>query len=77
VSSSPPQIQAAIVAAGRRFDDFSVTNDPYREHYCAVLEADGHEVLFQIDYYDPALRGRSGDPLLTQHVPTIMLAGEY
>ena len=80
VAALPPEIQAAIIDAVRRFDDFSVANDPYGEHDCAVLETAGHEVLFKIGYYDPALRSGSADPadpLLTRRVLTIMLADEY
>ncbi len=49
VAALPVQDQAAVIAAVRRFDDFSVSNDPHAEHDCAVLEAAGHRVLFKID----------------------------
>ena len=80
VAALPPEIQAAIIAAVRRFEDFSVANDPHGEHDCATLEAAGYEVVFKFDYYDPSLRGRSpdpADPLLTQRVLTIRLTDEY
>ena len=80
VAALPPPVQAAIVAAVRCFDDFSMANDPYGEHDCAALEAAGHRVLFKIDYYDSSFRSSSADPadpLLTRRVLTIMLAGEY
>ena len=80
VAALPPEVQAAIVAAVRRFDDFSVANDPFWVHDCAVLEAAGHAVVFKIDYYDLAFHGRSrdpADPVFTRRVLTIMLAGEY
>ncbi len=74
------RIQAAIIAAVRRFDDFSVANDPYGEHECGLIEVAGQRVLFKIDYYDPSLRGHSvdpADPVVTRRVLTIMLADEY
>ena len=74
------RIQAAILAAVRRFDDFSIANDPYGEHDCGLIEVAGHRVLFKIDYYDPWLCGHSADPadpLVTRRVLTIMLAREY
>ncbi len=80
VAALPRPVQAAIVAAVRRFDDFSVANDPHGEHDHAVVEAAGHEVLFKIDYYGSLFRVRSADPadpLLTRRVLTIMLADEY
>ncbi len=80
VAALSPKVQAAIIAAVRRFEDFSVANDPFWEHDRASLEAAGHRVLFKIDYYDSSFRGRSADPadpLLTRRVLTIMLADEY
>ena len=74
------RIQAAILAAVRRFDDFSVANDPYGEHDFGLIEVAGHRVLFKIDYYDSSLCGHSADPadpLVTRRVLTIMLAQEY
>ncbi len=43
------QTQAAIIAAVRRFDDFSVANDPHGEHDCGLIEVAGQRVLFKID----------------------------
>jgi hypothetical protein len=71
---------AAVIAAIQRFDDFSVANDPYGEHDCAVLEVAGQRVMFKIDYFDLTFNGHSADPadpLLTLRVMTIMLASEY
>ena len=74
------RIQAAILAAVRRFDNFSVANDPHGEHDCGLIAVAGQRVLFKIDYYDPSLCGHSADPadlFVTRRVLTIMLAGEY
>ena len=74
------EVQAAIIAAVRCFNDFSVANDPYGEHDCGLVEVAGHPVLFKIDYYDSSLCGHSADPadpVVTRRVLTIMLAHKY
>ena len=73
-------VQAAIIAAVRRFDDFSVANDPYGEHDFGLIEVAGQRVMFKIDYYDPSLCGHfadPADPMVTRRVLTILLADEY
>jgi hypothetical protein len=43
-------------------------------------EADGHMIMFKIDYYDQSLSMHSpnpADPSVTQRVITIMLAEDY
>ena len=80
VAALSPEVQRAIVAAVREFQDFSVGNDPYGEHDCAALQAAGQKVIFKIEYYNVALHRRSADPadpLVTRRVLTIMLADEY
>ena len=55
-------------------------NDPYEEHDFGSFEADGHMIMFKIDYLDQALTYHSpdpADPAVTQRVITIMLAEEY
>jgi hypothetical protein len=62
------------------FDDFSHANDPHQEHDFGAFDADGHRVLFKIDYYDETLTYHSpdpADPAVTKRVITIMLAEEY
>jgi hypothetical protein len=62
------------------YDDFCHANDPYEEHDFGSFEADGHTILFKIDYLDKALTAHSpdpSDPSLTERVITIMLAEEY
>ena len=69
-----------IVKTIALYDDFCHANDPYEEHDFGSFEADGHTILFKIDYLDKALTAHSpdpSDPSLTERVITIMLAEEY
>lgn len=69
-----------VVTAIRSFDAFTEDNDPHGEHDCAVLEVDGLDVMFKIDYYDLTLSSHSpnpADPSVTKRVLTVMLADEY
>jgi hypothetical protein len=62
------------------FDDFCHANDPHQEHDFGSFEADGHLIMFKIDYLDRDLSMHSpdpADPVVTQRVITIMLAEEY
>ena len=62
------------------FDDFCHANDPYEEHDFGGFDADGHTILFKIDYFDESLSYHSpdpADPSVTKRVITIMLAEEY
>ena len=62
------------------FDDFCHANDPHQEHDFGSFEADGHMIMFKIDYLDQNLSMHSpdpADPAITQRVITIMLAQEY
>ena len=62
------------------FDDFSHAIDPYEEHDFGSFEADGHTIIFKIEYYDKTLSCHSSDPTdpsVTERVITIMLAEEY
>ena len=73
-------IQRKIVRAVADFNRFTKDNDPHGEHDCAVIEVEGHRIIFKIDYYDLALTYGSvdsADPALTTRVMTIMLADEY
>ncbi len=62
------------------YDDFCHANDPYEEHDFGSFEANGHQIFFKIEYYDPTLSQHSDDPAdpdVTKRVITIMLAEEY
>ena len=62
------------------FDDFCHANDPWQEHDMGMFEAEGHKVMFKIDYFDKTMTMHSPDPsnpAVTQRVITIMLAEEY
>jgi uncharacterized protein DUF3768 len=72
--------QREIFVALRHYDDFAVDNDPYGEHDFGRITAQGHEILFKIDYYDQDLVRHSpgpSDPAVTHWVLTIMLAEDY
>ena len=69
-----------IVKTIALFDDFCHANDPHEEHDFGSFEAEGHVILFKIDYYDKNLTYHSpdpADPAVTRRVITIMLAEEY
>lgn len=71
---------ARIVQTIAVFDDFCHANDPHEEHDFGTFEADGHNIMFKIDYYDASRAYHSpdpSDPAVTQRVITIMLAEEY
>ena len=62
------------------FDDFCHANDPHEEHDVGAFEADGHMIMFKIDYFDQSMSMHSpdpADPSVTQRVITIMLGEEY
>ena len=62
------------------FDDFCHANDPHEEHDFGSFEADGHMIMFKIDYFDQSMSMHSpdpADPSVTQRVITITLAEEY
>jgi hypothetical protein len=80
VAALGTEIQHEILVALRRYDDFDADNDPYGEHDFGMIAAQGHEILFKIDYYDQDLVRHSpdpSDPAVTHRVLTIMLAEDY
>jgi hypothetical protein len=71
---------ARIVKTVAVFDDFCHANDPHEEHDFGSFEADGHIIMFKIDYFDRDVSMHSpdpADPSVTERVITIMLAEEY
>ena len=80
VAALGPEAQRQIIEALRGYDDFDADNDPYGEHDFGMIVAQGHGVLFKIDYYDRDLVYHSpdaADPSVTTRVLTIMRADEY
>src|SRR4051794_39677170 len=66
----------AIFAAIASFSDFSTDNDPWGEHDCGLLEAEGQRIIWKIDYYDRTRTFHSADPAdpkVTVRVMTVML----
>jgi Protein of unknown function (DUF3768) len=80
IAALGPQAVERIVKTIAVYDDFCHANDPHEEHDFGAFDADGHRVLFKIDYYDESLTYHSpdpADPSVTKRVITIMLAEEY
>ena len=80
VAALGPEAVERIVKTIAVFDDFCRANDPYEEHDFWSFEADGHMIMFKIDYLDRDLSMHSpdpADPSVTQRIITIMLAEEY
>src|SRR5690349_10482209 len=80
VAALGPEAVDRIVKTIAVFDDFHHANDPHQEHDFGVFDAEGHSIMFKIDYYDKALGAHSpdpADPSVTNRVITIMLAEEY
>jgi Protein of unknown function (DUF3768) len=80
VAALGPDAVERIVKTIAVFDDFCHENDPYEEHDFGAFDADGHRILFKIEYYDKTMTVHSpdpSDPTVTERVITIMLAEEY
>lgn len=71
---------AELLRALAAFDDFDADSDPHGERDFGLIDFDGAELLWKIDYYSPDLLFGSNDPAdptVTQRVLTILLAEEY
>src|SRR5260370_2011302 len=71
---------ARIVKTIAVFDDFCHANDPHEEHDFGSFEANGHMIMFKIDYYDRELSMHSpdpADPSLTHRFIPIILPNDY
>ena len=80
VAALGPEAVERIFKTITVFDDFCHANDPHQEHDFGSFDADGHMIMFKIEYHDKALSGHSpdpSDPSVTERVITIMLAEEY
>ena len=70
----------AIFKAVASFSAFTLDNDPWGEHDCAVMEIEGHCFIWKIDYYDRSRTCHSPDAAnakVTVRVLTVMLSAEY
>jgi hypothetical protein len=79
IAALAERVRLRVFAKVCRFNDFNADNDPYAEHDCGLIEVDGINVIWKIDYYDPTFAVHSDDPsdaLVTGRVLTIMLAEE-
>jgi hypothetical protein len=80
VAALGPEAVERIVKTVALFDDFHHANDPHQEHDFGVFDADGHQIMFKIDYYNKEMTGHSpdpADPSVTNRVITVLLAEEY
>jgi Protein of unknown function (DUF3768) len=80
VAALGPDAVERIVRTIMVYDDFCHANDPHEEHDFGAFKADGHRILFKIEYFDRTLTVHSpdpADPAVTERVITIMLAEEY
>ena len=69
-----------VLAAIRKFDNFTQDNDPYGTHEFGGVEIEGKRVWFKIDCYDKNHEYGSldpSDPSVTARVLTILLPEEY
>jgi hypothetical protein len=80
IAALGPDAVERIVRTIMVYDDFCHANDPHEEHDFGSFAADGHRVLFKVEYFDKSLTFHSpdpADPSVTERVITIMLAEEY
>jgi hypothetical protein len=69
---------AGLMAAVRRFDEFTENNDPYQEHDFGEIKWSFSKVYWKIDYYDPDLKyGLAPLDPKCRRIMTVMLASEY
>ena len=69
-----------LLAALAAFDSFDPQNDPHGERDFGDLTLWNTDLLWKLDYYDPALcfgSNNPADPMVTHRVLTIMLPEEW
>jgi hypothetical protein len=59
------------------FDDFYHSRDTYEEHDVGSFDAEGHTIMFKIEYYDYGLDCPDAGLTDPVRVITLMLAKEY
>lgn len=80
VSALEEDVREAVIQAVKRFNTFTVDNDPHGEHDFGAVEVHGQRFFWKIDYYNKTLYAGSDDPAdpkVTTRVLTIMQASEY
>jgi hypothetical protein len=80
IRALPSDMQAAITARVRSFDEFDADNDPYGERDFGSFDLGGQKIFWKIDLYDRNYKFYSPDPTdaaKTNRVLTILLAEEY
>jgi hypothetical protein len=73
-------LRASIMRQVQEFDTWTPANDPNSEHDSGSFGANGHYVLWKMDYYNQDMSARSvdpADPNVTTRVLTVMLAEEF
>ena len=69
-----------VLTLVKNYSDFSEDNDPYGEHDFGSITHNNIKYFWKIDYYDLEYKMHSPDatnPLVTNRVLTLFLAGEY
>ena len=80
VEELPDCVKAEALFQVATFKDFTADNDPHGEHDFGSFNLVGRKFFWKIDYYDEQLLGGSADPsdpLKTNRILTLMLAGDY
>jgi hypothetical protein len=80
VNALTSEQQQELTRLVRVFNDFTEGNDPHGEHDFGVIEFEGDEYDFKIDYYDLSYDYESedsSDPTQTRRVLTLMHCSEY
>jgi hypothetical protein len=80
VSTRGVEFGVKALQAVKAFDTFTPDNGPSGEHDFGLVEVEGQELFWKIDYYDQTLTWHAPDPAdcsSTVRVMTIMLAEEW
>jgi len=76
----PTTLRTSIMRQVQEFDAWTAAGDPNSEHDSGIFGANGHRVLWKVDYYNQDMSARSVDPAdsnVTTRVLTVMLAEEF